>query len=29
MTIEATEICEDIDIYAEELEGSEEDNEVE
>jgi len=29
VTIEATEVCEDIDIYAEELESSEEDNEVE
>lgn len=28
VAIEAIDICEDIDIYTEELEGSEEDNEV-
>ena len=29
VTIEATEVCDDIDIYAEELESYQEDNEVE
>ena len=29
VAIETIDICEDIDIYAEELEGSDEDNEVE